>query len=345
MRSVAWVLLCWIHLAALAGPSLDSSDGFLRLENGGSIRAVISPEHGGELTGFAVNFNGEWRELLYRAQDYGERPGWRGKAPLLWPAVGVSMLPDEGKHHWELNGKVLSMPFHGFVRNQRWQVLEFGKSREIMSARLDTRDNQETRRHYPFGFVLQVEYRLESERLRLIYTVSAAHENNGPMPFSIGNHITFRAPLIPGPEPTEIRFQSDFPELLVRAESGAFSGRIERTPFQGIHELSVLPHRNAVGLGGLQGAARLTVFDPSGLQIAIEHRASSEPSLPTIRFNLWADTQAGFFSPEPWLGTQNSLNSGAGLVRLEPGDSWTWTIDIIPGGLGQPGTAHSEESP
>ncbi len=95
--------------------------------------------------------------------------------------------------------------------------------------------------------------------------------------------------------------------------------------------MSALPQRRAVGLGGAKGDTELTVIDPSGLSLGLRHWTDAEPEPPAIRFNLWADAEEGFFSPEPWIGTQNALNSGAGLVRLEPGTEWNWTIEIKPG--------------
>ncbi len=255
------------------------------------------------------------------------------------------MLPGEGRQQWRLNGQRLSMPFHGFARDQVWQVTERVRKAGSVSATLQISDSLDTRQHYPFGFVLQVEYLLEADRLRLVYTLSAAEDNSGPMPISIGNHVTFRTPLMPGSEPGAVRFRSDFPDLLLRDESGAFSGQLQSSPYRGWTPVAVLSRRKALSLGGTPGPAQLSLLDPSGLQLDIEHRASSEPSSPAIRFNLWADMEAGFFSPEPWLGTQNSLNSGVGLVRLEPGEYWTWTINLVPGGLDQPGTAYSEEEP
>ena len=57
------------------------------------------------------------------------------------------------------------------------------------------------------------------------------------------------------------------------------------------------------------------------------------------------DTEEGFFSPEPWIGTQNALNSGAGLLRLEPGVEWRWRIEIEPSRPGSPAAIPQEQSP
>jgi galactose mutarotase-like enzyme len=150
------------------------------------------------------------------------------------------------------------------------------------------------------------------------------------MPFSIGNHITFKAPLINGPGEQELMFFSSQPDQLIRADDGTFSGEVTESAFSGWRPVASLPQRKAVSVGGGDLPAELIVADPSGLQIRLRHRASSEPTEPFIQFNLWADQDEGFFSPEPWLGTQNSLNSGVGLVWLEPGANWQWNIEITP---------------
>src|ERR1700739_2680824 len=57
-------------------------------DNTAGVEAAVAPSEGGELTSYRVKFKGQWVELLYRARDYAPGPGFRGKAPLLWPAVG-----------------------------------------------------------------------------------------------------------------------------------------------------------------------------------------------------------------------------------------------------------------
>jgi len=165
----------------------------------------------------------------------------------------------------------------------------------------------------------------------LFYRISADPGNDGDMPFSIGNHMTFNAPLIRGANSTDLQFENDFPDQLLRSPDKTFSGIIEPSPYRGLHSLDELPRREAVALSGPPGRAQLTVHDPSGLRLQVVHEASQEPAEPVVRFNLWADSSKGFFSPEPWIGLQNSLNTGEGLVSLGPGETWQWQVDIIPG--------------
>src|SRR6266498_4070617 len=57
----------------------------------GGLEASICPSQGGELCSLRLRHKGAWTELLYRAADYSPAEGWRGKAPLLWPATGRSL--------------------------------------------------------------------------------------------------------------------------------------------------------------------------------------------------------------------------------------------------------------
>lgn len=330
-RLVLLSVLCVWQGLATANFSVETKADLVVLDNGTGMKAVVAPEQGGELSGFSVLFNGNWYELLYRALDYSDKPGWRGKAPLLWPATGISIIEHNQEPGYELNGVHYTMPFHGFARSQPWQLIKKEQSAGHASVTLELSDNAESRRHYPFGFRLQVEYRLDDKKLSLIYRLNSDVANMQEMPFSIGNHITFKAPLIGGSKPGDVQFESDFPKRLVTGANKAFAGLIEPSPFPGLRNLSELPRRKSVSLGGSQADPRLIIHDPSGLFLQLVHRSRKTPDFPFTQFNLWADTVDGFFSPEPWVGTQNALNTGAGLTTLSPGESWQWVVDIIPG--------------
>jgi galactose mutarotase-like enzyme len=315
------------------------------LDNGTDLRVSIAPEHGGELSGIEIFFDGAWREVVYRADDYSPFDGWRGKAPFLWPAVGRSLGPDDADRSYRIGERAYPMPPHGFARDRAWRVVRHGAGKTDARAVLALMSDSETRAMYPFDFELRVEYRLEADRLAIEYTVHADAANHGPMPFCIGNHITFRAPLVDGGNPGDLRFVTDLPDLLLREDDRTFRGRVGPSPWRGEQAVAALPRRQAVSLGGPAGPAELTLTDPSGLRLTLRHAASAEPASPAIRFNLWSDTEEGFFSPEPWLGTQNCLNTGYGAVRLEPGALWSWRIELIPSAAVAPGPHPNEVIP
>jgi galactose mutarotase-like enzyme len=62
----------------------------------------------------------------------------------------------------------------------------------------------------------------------------------------------------------------------------------------------------------------------------MSHSASKLPEQPYVSFNLWGDAPQGYFSPEPWVGLQNSFVLNEGLVSLDPGELFYWTIRLTP---------------
>ncbi len=300
------------------------------------IEAAVAPEKGGELSGLRVRVNGDWVETLYRARDYTPTEAWSGKAPLLFPATGRS-VPNNDFTESVLKGfaylhygRRYPMPIHGFVREMPWSIEEHGAAPDFARVRLSRNDTAATRRQYPYGFRLDVLYRLAAGVLEIVYTVTADNSNGSAMPFSIGNHITFRTPLLEGSDwramrfetPSSIEYQTDPP--------GLPNGKSRPCSYADAVPLGEIDANTAISLGGYDGEPYMVLCDPAGLAIRMSHLADALPDKPVILFNVWGDPAAGYFSPEPWVGLQNSLNLKQGLVELEPGESWRWTIRILP---------------
>ena len=303
-------------------------------DNAAGVEAAIAPAKGGELSSFRIRHKGQWVETLYRARDYTEITGWSGKAPLLWPATGRSRPPGETDAYadpegaYVRGGRRYPMPLHGFVRDMEWKVESRQAGASAAKAVLWTGDTPETRRGYPFGFRLTVEYCLSEGRLAIAYTVASSPRNSRQMPFSIGNHITFRAPLLEGTDPEEMLFQTPSTIEYLKVPPGLPTGETRPRSFATPVRLGEIPRLEAVSLGGYEDDPYMVLTDPQGLAIRMSHSASSLPPPPVILFNVWGDPEDGYFSPEPWVGLQNSLNLQQGLVRLRPGTLWNWTIEI-----------------
>ena len=312
------------------GFSVRNDGQFLVITDGSNIEVTISPHNGGELTGLKVLYQRDWHELIYRARDYVENSAWRGKALVLWPATGVSIDADGQKNQYSVAGSNYPMPFHGFAKQSAWQVIDKIISSHEAGVALGFSSSESTRQYYPFDFNLQVEYRVSKDGLRITYTLIAASSNVGPMPYSMGNHIAFNVPMIAGSPARSTRFDSELPHILVVNDERIYTGERIKSPFSVATSVDVLPKRRSISLGGAGKIAQLSVIDPSGFQIQIEHGVQEGPTSDAVDFNLWADVDEGFFSPQPWVGAQNSLNSGFGLMQLEPGNRWQWQIDIKP---------------
>lgn len=319
------------------GSTADGSVELLVLEDAeAGVAATIAPSEGGELSSLRIQFGDEWVETIYLAEDYSPREGWTGKAPLLWPATGRNFPPGfqpqtkpDGsieKGRWTLDGRQLEMPGHGFVRGMPWKVEQLGV-RDGAFASLSLEETEQTKQYYPFGFRLQVAYTLRDGGLEIAYTVEAESENTQPMPFAIGNHITFNNPLVPGGDPAAVVFTTPSDrELLKEAGLPTGEGR-PRSHSDGI-ALGEFEVKEAVSLTGYEGDPWIELRDPQGLTIRMSHSAESYPDQPFVQYNVWGDAPGGYFSPEPWVGLQNSFVLDQGMTRLAPGESWNWTIRI-----------------
>jgi galactose mutarotase-like enzyme len=271
------------------------------------IEATLNPQKGGEMASLKVLHKGQWVETLYRAMDYSDTPGWTGKAPWLWPATG----------------KGDPLPFHGFARDLPWTV----ESATADSVTLVLSASDATRaRKYPYGFRIDARYNVAPGTLLMRFRVAASKDNPEPMPFTAGNHITFRTPLLEGSDPLRMTFSS--PSSIEWMKSnGSPDGRQRPRSFTS-EPLASLERDSAISLGGYRRDPYMLLEDPGGLSIRIGHTATSVPADPVVRFNVWGDASKGYFSPEPWVGLQDSRRLNQGLVRLEPGRTWEWTIVI-----------------
>jgi galactose mutarotase-like enzyme len=319
---------------------------------GGKLQAYIAPAHGGDLAGLEFRHAGRWSELLYRGRDYGPTDGWTGKAPILWPAVGRNFPRVAGAEAhgdalgWVLHGRVYAIPIHGFARDQVWRVVRRGACDGSSFLTLALSDNERTRSMYPFGFSLTTEYRVWRDALYIRQTVHAARSNAEPMPFSIGNHITFRIPLLPGDDPLRTTIGTPATEQVITDGSGRPTGRVVTVSYANPRLLSSFKPLTPVSLSGYPaGQEWVRLEDRSGFAVTVAHSEDRRPQGTPVLFNLWGDAARGYFAPEPWVGKQNSLATGDGAIALEPGDTYRWTIEVLVGNAAGTPTASTPAAP
>ncbi len=311
----------------------------LRDEVGG-IEAAVAPTKGGELSGLRVKYNGEWIETLHLARDYAPREGFGGKGPFLWPAAGRNFPADLEERRragepfddgaYEHNGVRHAMPIHGFARDLPWHVEETRADNGLARALLSLVDTAATREMYPFGFRCTVDYRVQDGTLALRYAVRASEDNSEPMFFSIGNHITFLAPLVPGSDAREMVLATPATVEILKTGYGIPTGETRPISYADGFVLGDYPPLAATSLAGYPPGQDpyADYIDPAGIALRISHHASEIPDDPVILFNIWGDVQHGFFSPEPWVGLQNSLAERQGLIYLNPGGEFLWDVRV-----------------
>jgi galactose mutarotase-like enzyme len=178
--------------------------------------AEISP-HGAELIRLQDR---DGKDLLWN----GCAKWWTGRAPLLFPIVGG--LPNNAVM---IDGETFSMRQHGFARNKQFSVV--GASASGCSFRLASDD--ETRRQFPFDFVLEVAFVIEGAALRIGATVF--NKSSRAMPVSFGFHPAFRWPLPYGGsrQDHEIRFERSESAPIRRLTDGLLDVTASMEIFEG----------------------------------------------------------------------------------------------------------------
>jgi gluconolactonase len=300
----------------------------------GHVEAAVAPSQGGELSSYRVQFKGQWVEMLYHARDYSPGQSFKGKGPLLWPAVGAQYPVDTvpktscGDGTYLVAGKSYPMPCHGFARNFPWK--EIARSADNRGARVtvELRDSPETRQFYPFAFQLDATFEVSGGHVTADYVVKADPSNTEPMIFSSGNHIAFKIPFLPGTDANSMTFETDNTTQLLRNTVGVLSGEIKARSFATPERLGDFDAHTALPLAGYRSQPFARLVDPQGMTLRLTQQASSSLPEPLIRFNAYGGPKVGYFCPEPWFGVQNSLNTGKGAIRLNAGGVWKWRLDL-----------------
>jgi galactose mutarotase-like enzyme len=311
------------------------------------VRISVLPAAGGEITSFQIRIGGKWTEILSRAGDYHSAPpdGWDGRAPLLWPAVGRSFTADQvarwtetGRKpracRYQLDGKTYAIANHGFARAAPWTLEDYGCGKNSAWARCSLRSSPATKKLYPFDFDLAVTYTLAAGSVRLRYEVTAG-ENRRPMPFAIGNHISFRMPFTGQGRFEDCAIRTSANRRLGLDGLALLSGRSEPVNLRRPMPLAHAEFLDAVLGGCRRRRAWFELMDPASLTLRVSHAEESRTghyraAERDIFFVLWGTAEHRYFCPEPWIGRPNALNTRRGGIRLPPGERFVWNVRFTP---------------
>lgn len=300
---------------------------------GSKLTAIISPDRGGELVGLFVERAGQTRQLLYRGMDFCPVKGFDGKAPILWPATGrnYAIEPVDTRSDaavgWQWHGRRYPMPIHGFAKDSVWRVVRTGHGRVADSVTLRLDETSASLAQHPFRFSFTITYRLVGATLTIDHRITAGR-NAAPMPFSIGNHITFAVPLAGMGTIAGTTISTAAAARVTLDGFGRPTGRMPQVPLVDV-PITTLGKEVALPLAGYRkGPVRATIRQAGAGAITITQDGSRRTNADPVRFNLWGNANSGFFSVEPWLGLQNALASGQGVVRLVPSTSFRWTVAV-----------------
>ena len=216
------------------------------------------------------------------------------------------------------------MPAHGLVRKKEWEFV----SCDGRTAQFQTRSDAETKKAYPFDFVLTARFALEGNRLSVTYDVT----NSGTerMYFSIGSHPAFNVPFAGGvfehyyyhfseSETIERHFFDSGMTLKETAPVFDNSRQIflNKTVFEKGAIILKGPNSKEVSIRNSRNAKRVTV---------------TTDGMPFL--GMWAPAGAPFACIEPWFGvpdpvdTDGEFTTKEGIIALEGESTWSATYRI-----------------
>ena len=111
----------------------------------------------------------------------GDPAFWSYRSPILFPNVGSTW-----QKKMKINGKEYQTRQHGFAREKEFTCVE--ESTEKLRYRLMS--DEETRKYYPFDFVLWITYELREKEILVSWEVE--NRSGEVMSFTIGGHPGFR---------------------------------------------------------------------------------------------------------------------------------------------------------
>jgi len=250
----------------------------------------------------------------------GDPSVWAGRAPLLFPIVGVL-----AGGTYRLGSKTYPLSRHGFARERFFTLKNSSRSAAAFSLHAD----ESTRSVYPFQFELDVRYELSGATLAVTTTVSNLGAPD--MPASFGYHPGFRWPL-PFGQPRSshfIEFENDEPEPVRRIDAAGLL-----TPVR--HPTPIANRR--LNLADALFQEDVLIFDQLKSR-SVRYGGSAGPRL-RIDFSdaaylgVWTKPGANFICIEPWHGiTDPEGFSGdfmekPGVQVLKAGESFFAKVDI-----------------
>ena len=256
------------------------------------------------------------RDLLWN----GDAGVWAGRAPLLFPIVGVL-----AGGSYRLGSARYALSRHGFARDKQFTVTSAGAA----AAEFVLQPDASSLAVYPFQFELQARYELNGATLSV--STQICNRGGADMPASFGYHPGFRWPL-PYGEPRAahaIQFETDEPGTVRRIDSAGLL-----TPSR--HPSPIANRRLALSDALFQDdvlildeiKSRSVVYGgPTGPKLRIEFPDA-------VYLGLWTKPGAPFICIEPWHGITDSqgftgdFREKPGVFLLKAGAALTARMDI-----------------
>lgn len=281
--------------------------------------AVTIAAHGAELSSIYDKAND--RELVWQADP----AFWNRHAPVLFPNVGKYY-----GGHFTYNGTDYPMGQHGFARDTEFEQAASGEN--FITYRLCA--DEESKKVYPFDFVLEITHRLNGNRLTVEWNVKNTDDKE--MYFTIGGHPAFNVNVLPDTdfEDYSLVFKEGTEKLsyvLLDAESGTAIG-------DKVYELELTDSKYALKKDMFDKDA--LVFDGGQIEWAALALPDGKPYIALEskgfpNFGIWSKPGAPYVCLEPWCGRcdnkgfEGEISEKPGIIALKAGETFKKSYDII----------------
>lgn len=268
--------------------------------------SVTIAAHGAELSSIYDKAND--RELVWQADP----AFWNRHAPVLFPNVGKYY-----GGHFTYNGTDYPMGQHGFARDTEFEQAASGEN--FVTYRLCA--DEESKKVYPFDFVLEITHRLNGNRLTVEWNVK--NTDNKEMYFTIGGHPAFNVNVLPDTdfEDYSLVFKEGTEKLsyvLLDAESGTAIG-------DKVYELELTDSKYALKKDMFDKDA--LVFDGGQIEWAALALPDGKPYIALEskgfpNFGIWSKPGAPYVCLEPWCGRcdnkgfEGEISEKPGIIAL-----------------------------
>ncbi len=256
----------------------------------------------------------------------GDPAYWADRAPVLFPMIGRL----ENKQY-TVGGNPYSINIHGFAAQSEFSVRSHGQDCLVLTLT----DSPETQVQYPFGFSLEITYRLEGDQVVVENRVT--NRDDRTLSFALGGHPGFRVPLTDGEafedyclefstacQPDRIGFTDD--TILV-------NGQTERYALEDDRRISLrhdLFDNDAIILQNMARAVTLK-SGKSSHSVTVSY-----PDMPYLGIWHWPKKDAPYVCIEPWTslpgrsGLAEEITCRSDFVHLPAHRMWenTWYITV-----------------
>lgn len=290
----------------------------------------------GALCAVAVEVGGGLREYTVDGEDVldGYAPAemctvGRGQMLIPWP----NRIRD-GQYEWEGHQLQLDLSepprgnaIHGLVRWSNWSVESHGPAGATMAYRLHPSEG------YPFALSLRIEYALGDRGLTV--TTSATNICGTSCPFGAGSHpyLTVGTEAIDSctlTAPGATRLETDRRMVPIGSRS------VQGTEYDFRSPRRIGSTQLDTGYCDVErdtdGIARVTLDDPASRRAVTLWMDRSYPYLMLFTGDSIPDEsrRRRGLAVEPMTCAPNAFQSGEGLVRLEPGETFSgsWGVEV-----------------